>query len=465
MTDLKSRLIGGSRNIDMTQGDIFLHLLRFALPLLAGNIFQQLYNTVDTWIVGNYVGDVAFSAVGSLTPVINTLIGLFTGLATGAGVIIAQYYGAKEYEKVQETVHTAIAITVILSIVFALTGIKITPAMLVLMKVPAHVAPYSQEYLTIYFAGIAGLLFYNMIAGILRAVGNSTYPFYYLVVSVVMNIGLDLLFVISLGLGVEGVAYATIISQGFSAVLSIITLLKINACVKLSIAQIRIHRACFFKIIVIGFPTALQMAITSFSNVFIQSYINYFGSDCMGGWTAFTKVDQLLLLPMQSISLAITTFVGQNLGISQVKRAKRGVHVALILSLAVTISLSVIVVVTAPFIVEAFNKKTEVVYYGVQFLRFLTPCLALECITQVYAGALRGAGNSRIPMAIILLSFVLFRQIYFYISANYVSSEILPIAFGYPASWMVSDILILICYYRADLSAYCLTRDSNSEKS
>lgn len=465
MTDLKSRLMGASRNIDMTQGDIFSHLLKFALPLLVGNIFQQLYNTVDTWIVGNYVGDVAFSAVGSLTPVINTLIGLFTGLATGAGVIIAQYYGAKEYEKVRKTVHTAIAITAILSIVFAVIGILITPAMLALMKVPAHVAPYSQKYLTIYFAGIAGLLFYNMIAGILRAVGNSTYPFYYLVVCVVMNIGLDLLFVIGLGLGVEGVAYATIIAQGCSALLSIITLLKIDACVRLSFRQIRIHRAYFLKIIVIGFPTALQMAITSFSNVFIQSYINHFGSDCMGGWTAFTKVDQLLLLPMQSISLAITTFVGQNLGISQVKRAKRGVHTALTLSLAVTISLSVIVVLAAPFIVEAFNKKPEVVSYGVQFLRFLTPCLALECITQIYAGALRGAGNSRRPMAIILFSFVLFRQVYFYIAANYISSEILPIAFGYPASWMVSDLLILICYYRTDLSAYRLTRESNTGKS
>ena len=267
----------------MTQGSVFFHLLYFALPLLAGNLFQQFYNTVDIWVVGNYVSDEAFSAVGTVTPIINMLIGSFMGLASGAGVVISQYYGAKKFDKVQEAVHTAIAMTVILTILFSIIGVAMTPTMLRFMKTPDEVFGESSTYLTIYFSGMVGLLFYNMGSGILRAVGDSRRPFYYLVASATINIVLDLVFVVKFHMGVAGVAYATIIAQGISAILTLITLLRTSSCVHLELQKIRIHLSILRQIIHVGIPAALQMAVTAFSNVFVQSYINQFGSDAMGG--------------------------------------------------------------------------------------------------------------------------------------------------------------------------------------
>ena len=319
----------GKRDVDMTEGSIPRHIINFAFPLLIGNIFQQLYNTVDTWVVGNYVSNEAFSAVGTVGPIINTLIGFFMGLSSGAGVVISQYYGAKRPEKVHDAVHTAIVMTLVLGIVFTAVGILMIPAMLNLMKTPAEVMPESSAYLTIYFAGILGLMLYNMGAGILRAVGDSKRPFYFLVVSAVLNTVLDLVFVLQFNMGVRGVAYATIIAQGVSAVLILITLMRSESCIRLTLWHLKISWEMLGKIVRIGIPAAIQMAVTAFSNIFVQSYINYFGADCMSGWTAYSKIDQLILLPVQSIALASTTFVGQNLGINRVERAKRGVRTAL----------------------------------------------------------------------------------------------------------------------------------------
>ena len=320
----------GKRDVDMTEGSIPRHIINFAFPLLIGNIFQQLYNTVDTWVVGNYVSNEAFSAVGTVGPIINTLIGFFMGLSSGAGVVISQYYGAKRPEKVHDAVHTAIVMTLVLGIVFTAVGILMIPAMLNLMKTPAEVMPESSAYLTIYFAGILGLMLYNMGAGILRAVGDSKRPFYFLVVSAVLNTVLDLVFVLQFNMGVRGVAYATIIAQGVSAVLILITLMRSESCIRLTLWHLKISWEMLGKIVRIGIPAAIQMAVTAFSNIFVQSYINYFGADCMSGWTAYSKIDQLILLPVQSIALASTTFVGQNLGINRVERAKRGVRLSLI---------------------------------------------------------------------------------------------------------------------------------------
>ena len=300
--------------MDMTEGNITRHIISFALPLLIGNVFQQLYNTVDTWVVGNYVSNEAFSAVGSVGPIINMLIGFFMGLSSGAGVVISQYYGAKRYDEVHDTVHTALVMTLIMGVVFTAIGLAMTPFMLRLMNTPDNVLPESTAYLTIYFSGILGLMVYNIGAGILRAVGDSQRPFYFLVVCAVMNTVLDLLFVLVFRMGVEGVALATILSQCTSAVLVIITLMRTDTCIKLRIQDLKINFAMLGKIFRVGIPAAIQMAITAFSNIFVQSYINYFGDNCMSGWTAYAKIDQLLFLPMQSIALASTTFVGQNLG-------------------------------------------------------------------------------------------------------------------------------------------------------
>lgn len=449
------------QDVDMTAGNITRHIISFALPLLIGNIFQQLYNTVDTWVVGNYVSNEAYSAVGTVGPIVNMLIGFFMGLSSGAGVVISQYYGAHQEHKVSDAVHTAITMTLILGVVFTGLGIAMIPVMLNFINMPLSVKPEATAYLTIYFAGVLGLMLYNIGAGILRAVGDSQRPFYYLVVCAVMNTVLDLVFVLVLGMGVEGVALATILSQGVSAVLVILTLMRTDNCIKLMPKRLALHWDMLKKIFSVGIPAALQMAITAFSNIFVQSYINFFQEDCMSGWTTYAKVDQLLFLPMQSISLASTTFVGQNLGSNQVERAKQGVKVSMILALCATAVLTVPVVLFASPIVAFFNNKKEVVEYGTLFLQWLSPFYLLCCFNQIYSGALRGAGNSKAPMLIMLTSFVAFRQVYLFVMAR-ICNEILPIAMSYPAGWLLCSVLSTVYYHKAQLSKNRLVDEPNA---
>ena len=297
-----------------------------------------------------------------------------------------------------------------------------------------------------------GLMLYNMGSGILRAVGDSTRPFYYLVVSAVINTVLDLVFVLRFDMGVAGVAWATIIAQAISAVLTLITLIRSDSCIRLSWRALRLHFDMLGKIVRVGIPAALQMAVTSFSNVFVQSYINYFGADCMSGWTAYGKIDTLLMLPMQSLALASTTFVGQNLGIGKIDRAKRGVRIALALSLATAVLLMIPVLLFAPSLVAFFNEKAAVIEYGTIFLRYISPFYVLCCFNQIYSGALRGAGNTRAPMIIMLASFVVFRQIYLFVLTHFITNTILPVSMGYPAGWFVCSLLTFLYYRRADLA-------------
>ena len=450
------------KDVDMTTGNITRHIISFALPLLIGNIFQQLYNTVDTWVVGKFVSNEAYAAVGTVGPIINMLIGFFMGLSSGAGVVISQYYGAKRFAEVEKTVHTAIAMTLILGIAFTGLGLFMTPYMLTLMKTPENVLPESTAYLTIYFSGILGLMLYNIGAGILRAVGDSKRPFYYLVVCAVMNTVLDLVFVIQFKMGVKGVALATILSQATSAILVMITLLRTDECIRLRLKKLRLHWEMLKKIFRVGIPAAIQMAITAFSNIFVQSYINFFGDNCMSGWTTYAKVDQLLFLPMQSIALASTTFVGQNLGCNQVERAREGVRKALIISLISTVVLMVPVLIFSPEIVAFFNSKHEVVQYGSMLLRWMTPFYVLCCFNQIYSGALRGAGNSKAPMIFMLTSFVAFRQIYLFAMSS-IWNEIIPIAMSYPAGWLLCSILTGVYYHKVRLGKSRLVEDVESK--
>ena len=455
--------LSGRRDVDMTEGNIARHLVNFALPLLIGNIFQQFYNTVDTWVVGNYVSNEAFSAVGTVGPVINMLIGLFGGMSSGASVVIAQYYGAHRNDKVKEAVHTSAALTLILCVAFTVIGLLLIQPMLRFMKTPVEVLPESTAYLTIYFAGMSGLMIYNMGSGILRAVGDSTRPFYFLVVSAVLNIVLDLVFVIAFDMGVRGVGFATIIAQGVSALLISFSLLHSESCVRLRVRDLRINGKMLRKVIRVGIPAGLQMAITGFSNVFVQSYINHFGADCMSGWTAYSKIDQLLILPMQSVGLASTTFVGQNLGQSKVDRAKQGIRTALLMAVAVTFCVMIPVIVFAPQLVAFFNDKPEVIGYGTLLLRYISPFYLVCCINQVYAGALRGSGNSRVPMVIMLVSFVLFRQCYLYVMANFVSNEVVPIVLGYPAGWVLCSLITLVYYKRTKIEKFSVIEAGEEE--
>ena len=432
----------------MTVGSIPRHLIGFAIPLLIGNLFQIMYNMVDSWVVGNFVSTEAFSAVGTLGSVMNLMIGFFIGLSSGAGVVISQFFGSERLDRVRDTVGTSVILTAVLGVIFTALGILLIPVFIFFLDMPADVAGEARIYLFIWFSGIIGLMVYNMGAAILRAVGDSQRPFLFLVVSAIANTVLDLLFVLVFGWGVAGVALATVVAQLISAILVVITLLRTDSAVAIRRGMIRLDREILVKILRVGLPAALQMAITSFSNIFVQSYINHFGTGAMGGWTAYTKIDQIILLPMQSLGLAATTFVGQNLGKGEVERAGKGADTAFFMSLVSTGILIIPVMTLSPILVEFFNSDAEVVEYGVLYLKWLTPFYLVWCVNQIYSGALRGSGNSTTPMIIMLSSFVLFRQVYLFITANYISNTILPIAMAFPAGWSLAAIATYI-YYRA----------------
>lgn len=452
MTKTKKNIFVKRHDIDMTQGSIIRNILIFAFPLLVGNLFQQLYNMVDAWVIGRAGQDGAYAAVGSVGPIINILIGFFVGLSSGTSVVVSQFYGAKNNKKVHDAVHTAMAATVIIGIICTVVGIALTPFFLniIFRGENADIYPYAKSYLTIYFAGIMGMMLYNMASGILRAVGDSKRPFYFLVISTVINIVLDILFVFVFYMSAAGVALATIIAQWTSAVLAIITLLKTESCVKLVIKEVKICGDILKKIIYIGFPAGIQMAITAFSNVFVQSYIanvNGNATHILGGWTSYSKVDMFIFLPVQSIALSVTTFVGQNVGVGNYKRAREGTFKSIGIALLITVVIIIFTMLLSPQLVKIFNPTPEVVEYGSMLLLWLSPFYVLPCANQVFAASLRGMGNSGAPMIIMLSSFVGFRQLYLYVVSNFISNEILPVAFSYPAGWFVCMVTISFYYF------------------
>ena len=431
---------------DMTKGAILPQILLFALPLILGQLFQQLYNTFDTWCVGNFVGKNSFSAVGTVGSITNMLIGFAGGFSTGAGVVISQYYGSGDKENVRKSVHTFILFMFILSIALSLLGVALTPFLIKIIKAPPEVAKEEYIYLTIYFSGISGLLLYNMGSAIFRAVGNSQLPFIFLVVSACLNIIMDLVFVSVLKMWTSGVALATIISQAISALLVLGALKITQSQVSFKFRELKINWKILSRIIFIGLPSAIQMAVTAFSNVFVQSYINKFGADVMGGWTAYNKVDQIIFLPMQCMGLAGMTFVAQNYGADNIKRAKRGADITLVSAVTTTLVLVIPIIVLAPQVVRFFINGEEVIEYGTLFLRLLSPFYVLCCFNQVYSNALRGIGRSKTPMYVLLFSFVLARQIYLFIVSNYISNTIIPIAMGYPFGWILCSSIITVSY-------------------
>ena len=439
---------------DMTQGTIWKHLLAFALPLMIGNLFQQLYNTVDSIVVGQFVSKQALAAVGSTTSIINMLVGFFSGVSVGAGVIISQRFGAKDPEGVHKAVHTTISLTLIIGLIGTVVGIVLAPIMLTLMKTPQDVFVEAKAYLQIYFGGISGLMLYNMGSGILRAVGDSRRPLYFLVFSSCVNIVLDLLFVLGFHMGVEGVAYATIIAQFFSAALIYITLYRTHDVHRFQPKKLRIYPEMVRSIIRVGLPAGLQQALTSFSNVFVQGYINSFGTNCVAGWSCYHRIDQFILLPMQSISMASTTFVGQNIGHRDLERTEKGIRTAVMLSIVVTgILIGLVVIFCAPLI-KIFNDDPGVVEYGVMFIRLISPFYLIICFNQIYAGALRGAGDAKAPMFIMLFSFVLFRQLYLAIGTQFINTEWF-VGLGYPAGWAMCSTLQLLYYYKSKWRDRC----------
>ena len=431
---------------DMTRGSIPRLLIGFAVPLLIGNIFQQTYNTVDSVIVGNFVGKQALAAVGCTGPIINMLIGLFMGLASGAGVVISQFYGAKDQEKLEQSVHTTVVLTLIMCLFITALGVLLTPAMLRLMETPEDVFAQAASYLRIYFWGASGLLLYNIGAGILRAVGDSTRPLYFLIFSAVTNTVLDLLFVKYLGLGIAGAAWATVAAQAMSAALVMGLLLRSGEGYRLTPGKLRITGSILKKICAIGVPSSLQLGITAFSNVFVQSYVNRFDSGCMAGWTAYLKLDAFAMQPLLSLSVALTTFVGQNIGAGDMDRARKGPRYGLVMGFVMMLVILIPLMGFAPQLVSLFNREAEVLRFGSFFIRTISPFYLAFAVNQIYSGALRGAGDTRATMYIMLFSFVLFRQIYLY-TVYKMGLGIEAIAYAYPLGWLMCCILLVIYYY------------------
>lgn len=431
----------------MTEGSIPRLLITFALPLMVGNVFQQLYNTVDSIIVGNFVSKQALAAVGCTGPIINTLIGVFAGLSGGAGVVISQFYGAKDRERLRRAVQTTVVLTAIMCVLLTAAGVLMAPLLLRLMDTPADVMGAASEYLRIYFWGISGMLLYNIGAGILRAVGDSTHPLYFLIFSATTNTVLDYLFVKVFSFGIAGAAIATIVSQALSAVLVMGMLIRSKEDYRVDLKALRLDGAILKRICEIGIPSSLQMGVTAASNVFVQSYINRFESSCMAGWAAYNKLDAFAMLPLMGFSMAVTTFVGQNYGAGKLDRARSGPLHALWIGTLIMVAILTPMMLFAPTLVRLFNQEAEVIAFGTLFIRLISPFYLLCTINQIYSGALRGVGDTKATMIIMLFSFVFFRQLYLF-TAYRLGGGIVPIALGYPAGWIMCSTVILIYYYR-----------------
>ena len=432
---------------DMTEGAIIKQITLFALPLMLGNIFQMLYNTVDSIVVGNFVGKQALAAVGSTTMIVNMLVFFFNGFSTGAGVIIANLFGARKLEKLHRAIETTMAATFLLSALFTLAGVAAVKPMLRFMATPEDVFGEATVYLQIYIGGISGLLVYNMGSGILRAVGDTMRPLYFLILTSVVNIVLDLLFVVVLRWGIAGVAWATILSQFLSAALTLMLLTRSRDIYRLTWVDLKIDRGILGEIFAVGLPAGIQSVITAFSNVFVQSYVNFFGSSCMAGWSCYNKLDQFVMLPMQSMAMAATTFVSQNIGAGRQRRADQGTVITVSMSVGVTAVIVTLLCLFAAPAVRMFSPDQSVIDYGVLFIRANCFFLLFNCVNHVLAGALRGRGDSKGPMIIMLLAFVGIRQIYLFVVTRFVANTPFLVGFGYPVGWTTCCVIELTYFF------------------
>ncbi len=429
----------------MTEGSIVRCMLLFTIPLFLGNILQQLYNTVDVAVVGRYVSSAALAAVGSSSPVINILVGFYSGIATGASAVIARQFGAGDRAQLQKAVHTTLWLTLILGLFSMAFGILVSPTILRLMRAPQEVLEEAVVYLRIYFCGIWALMLYNMGSAILQAVGDSRRPLYFLCFTSAVNIVLDVVFVVVFQLGIAGVAWATVIAQVLSALLVLLVLYHQQELFGLHWRNLACNRPLATQVLRIGFPSGLQRSITSISNAMVQSYVNVFGTIVIAGFSAYLKVDVFLGLPMQSLSLAIVTFVSQNVGAGQIDRAKKGVMVTAAMVCAINITCCVALWFLGRSALGIFSTDGAVLDYGEQMLRLLLPFYFLLGLAQVYAGALRGFGNAFAPMVIMIFSYVVLRQV-FLVAATRMFHSMDIIIINYPVTWFAAFFVVYIYY-------------------
>ncbi|MDY4698822.1 MATE family efflux transporter [Eubacterium coprostanoligenes] len=427
----------------MTEGNIWKLLIIFSIPLILGNLLQQMYNTADSIIVGNFVGSNGLAAVGSGTALINLIIAFSQGAAVGAGVIVSQNLGARDKQKTKLAVHTAMCIAIILGVILSAIGVIFSRDLLVWMKTPKSVLKDSVLYLQIYCGGLIFNVIYNMATGILNAAGNSKRPLIYLAIASVTNIILDLVFIKALKWGVKGAAIATDISQALSCVLAVGYLLRVNSDYKLIVKELKIHGNTAKQIIRVGLPTAIQNMVISFSNVLVQSSVNSYGATAMAGYAAYLKIDGFNILPVLSISMAVTTFTGQNVGAKKPDRIKKGMWTALIMGVVYTVIIGVVILLTSHTVLRLFTKDNEVITYGQLAMKYFCPFYFLLGILNILAGTVRGAGKGVPPMLILLFSMCIFRILWIKIALPFYST-IDGVFILYPISWFVGMVLMII---------------------
>ena len=441
----------------ITEGVIWKQLLIFFFPILFGTFFQQLYNTADAMIVGHFVGKQALAAVGGTTgTLINLLIGFFTGLASGATVIIAQFYGAKKADKVHWAVHTSIAFSIAAGIGLMIVGIVFSRPMLQVMQTPADVIDYAVLYIRIFFAGTIANLLYNMGAGILRAIGDSKRPLYYLIICCFANIGLDLLFVAVFHMGVAGAALATILSQFFFFfilsqffffLLVLGALMRTKDMYRLEWKKLRIDGIMLKRIIRIGLPAGMESAMYSISNVIVQAGVNTLGTDSVAAWAAYGKVDGLFWMMVSALGISATTFIGQNYGAKKVERVHQGVRVCMMLAVIMTLIMDGVLLVAGDFLMSMFTSDAAVREIGSQLLHFMVPTFLTYIVIEIFSGALRGVGDAWMPMLIAGVGICSVRILWITFGLPHFPT-IIGAAFCYPLSWVLSTIAFIIYYCR-----------------
>ena len=433
----------------MTQGPIWKRITYFALPIFLGNLFQQMYNTADSLIVGNFLGKNALAAVSSTGSLIFMLIGFLSGIAIGAGVVISRYFGGNKLEEMSKAVHTTVAFGLVAGVVMTAVGVGLSPQILRWMDTPENVMYNSQLYLSIYLMGSLGSVMYNVCVGIMQAVGDSRHPLYYLIVSSVVNVVLDLFFIAVLGMGVDGAAWATIIAQYVSAIMCLWRLLRVKDSYRVELRKIRFHWDMLKRVVRFGLPSGVQNSIIAIANVVVQSNINHFGDAAMAGVGAYSKIEGFGFLPITSFTMAMTTFVGQNLGAGQIERTKRGARFGTIASVILAELIGVAVFIFAPQLIAAFDTSPDVIAYGVDKARTSVLFYCLLAFSHAMASILRGAGKAVVPMFVMMICWCIIRVSFLAIAVP-LTGSIQMVYWVYPLTWFLSSVTFLWYYRRMD---------------
>ena len=437
----------------MTEGSVWRHIVRFAIPLFWGNLFQQMYNLVDSLIVGNFLGSDALAAVSSSGSIIFLLVGLFNGIFTGASVVIARHFGARDEKSMSVAVHTTVAFGLTAGLLLTVIGSLLVPQLLRWMGTPESVLPNSISYFRTYFYGVIFIVLYNTANGIFQAVGDSRHPLYYLIISSIVNIVLDLLFVGPFRMGVEGAALATVISQGVSAALGFHRLMHVAEPYRVYPQKVRFHLPTLRQLLSMGLPAGLQNSIISIANVVVQSSINLFGAMAMAGCGAYSRIEGFAFLPVNCFGLALATFIGQNLGAKEYARARRGARFGVMSSMLVSEFIGAMIYLFSPFLIALFNADPQVVHYGVLQARTGSLFFCLCACSHGFAAVLRGAGRSIVPMLVMLVCWCLIRVSYILLIAR-TSGNIQMVFWAYPITWSLSAVSLLVYYLKADWEHY-----------